>query len=285
MLTTILIISLAFVWLLLETRCLTIRLTGDVTHFVDTWTPYYKELLARDNRPHNISRTRAEWDIYNEQHKDELEQEYLEREREQEERRLYRARHECKLCVKTFENPVIETMEFKYGNSTCHVAGCHDCLEKYRKAIEKSQDDKIRQPIQNHSKPSQPPLFITTERVGSHREWIETSPKHGYHRTIDDFETIYHDCLVSKTWLKEHEHFEYPEPSIDITIDGKTLPVNGNYKKGLIAGFMEQYTTRVRAGKKTMTIVKGGHVENRGFGCYVAVNGEMVDGTYKYYKG
>jgi hypothetical protein len=130
---------------------------------------------------------------------------------------------------------------------------------------------------------AQLPLFIEQLRVGSHREWVETSPKHGYHRIVEDYESVYHNCLASKEWLKEHEHFEYPEPTIEITINDKTLPVNGNYKKGLIAGFMENYTEKVKAGKKTLTVVKGGHVENRGGGCYVAINGELVNGEYKYF--
>lgn len=94
---------------------------------------------------------------------------------------------------------------------------------------------------------------------------------------------VFMQPLCGDKWLKEHEHFEIPEPTIEISIDGKTLPVNGNYKKGLIAGFMEQYTERVRAGKRTLTIVKGGHVENMGGGTYVAINGELVNGEYQYF--
>lgn len=128
------------------------------------------------------------------------------------------------------------------------------------------------------------PNLIEQVRVGSHHEYIkwnhetnesETSnkPKKGYsHRVENDYATVYHDCLVPKSWLKKHEHDEYPEPTIELSIDGKSLSVNGNYKKGLIAGFMSEYTQKVRSGKKTMTIQKGSHVENCGGGVFIAVN-------------
>ncbi len=295
MITAIIVITLAFIWLTFETKCFTIRLTGKtLLNEVDTWTPYYKELLARDNKPRSTARTMAEWDIYNKQHAEEIEAERLEHEREYEQIKTYRESHECNICHKTFENAVVETKTFTYGNSTCHVKGCPDCVEKYRKDIEKSQTEKIRQPS---VKNSQLPLFEYkhNQRIGSHAEWtrwnhetqeLEYSDKYinGYSkRIVDEYETVYHNCLVSKEWLKAHENFEMPEPTIEITINDKTLPVNGNYRKGLIPGFMEQYTERVRAGKKTMTIVKGGYVQQIDKGLYVAVNGEIVNGEYRYF--
>ncbi len=66
--------------------------------------------------------------------------------------------------------------------------------------------------------------------------------------------------------------YEQDTGEIEISIDGKSLSVNGNYKKGVIQDFMSQYTEKVRAGKKTITIQKGGHVENCGGGVYIAVN-------------
>ncbi len=81
---------------------------------------------------------------------------------------------------------------------------------------------------------------IEQVRTGSHQEFIATDDKgHGYHNTVTDFETVYHDCLVSKAWLKKHEHDEYPEATIDISIDGKTLSVNGDYKHGMIKDFIK----------------------------------------------
>jgi head-tail adaptor len=262
MITTIILISLAFAWLGFETKWFSIRLP-----------------VGKD-KPRNAGRTMAEWDIYNKEHAKELEQEQKEYARKQAER----ASHTCNICQKYDETMTVETREIKAGNSICHVKGCPECIAKFTKDIEKSQTDKIRQSVIKTS--NQLPLFEYKHnaRIGSHTEWtrwnhetqeFEHSDKYikGYSkRVVEEFETVYHDCLVSKEWLKEHEKFEYPEATIDITIDNKTLPVNGNYKKGLIAGFMENYTERVKAGKKTVTVLKGGHVENMGGGCYVAVN-------------
>jgi hypothetical protein len=115
--------------------------------------------------------------------------------------------------------------------------------------------------------------FIKQVRLGSHQEWVSTDDKgHGYHKIVDEYTTHYNDCLPGKKWLEAHKHDEYPEPTIELSIDGKSLSVNGNYKKGVIAGFMADYTEKVRTGKKTLTIQKGGHVENCGGGVYIAVN-------------
>jgi hypothetical protein len=117
----------------------------------------------------------------------------------------------------------VETREIKAGNSICHVKGCPECIAKFTKDIENSQTAPIRQPA---FKP-----FTSLLCDGN----IEP--------------------LCGKAWLKEHENFEYPEPTIEISINGKDLHVNGNYKKGLIGDFVSQYTTRVKAGKKTVTVV------------------------------
>ena len=48
MIATIIIVTLAFGYLLFETHGLTIRLqTGKDKQYTDNWTPYYKELLAQ----------------------------------------------------------------------------------------------------------------------------------------------------------------------------------------------------------------------------------------------
>ena len=92
-------------------------------------------------------------------------------------------------------------------------------------------------------------MLIEHVRVGSHHEYmkwnqdtneldIRTRPKKGYsHRVVEDYKTFYHDCLVSKEWLREHEH-TIPEPVIEIKVSGKTLSVNGNYKPGIIKEFV-----------------------------------------------
>lgn len=129
------------------------------------------------------------------------------------------------------------------------------------------------------------PELIERVRIGSHHEYVKwnhetnkydyaSKPKRGYvHQVVEDFQTVYHDCLVSGDWLKAHEHdLDDYEPTIEIAVNGKTLNVNGNYKQGMIKEFMSQHTERVRAGKRVVTVAKGGHVECCGGGVYVAVN-------------
>ncbi len=271
MITTIILITLTILWLGYETKWFTIR------------------LLVGKDKPHSEARTIAQWDEYNKVHAKEIEQEQLERERKHAEY----LKHNCTICHETFENPVIETREVKSGNSVCHIKGCPDCITKYIKEINNAQI--IRQSVNKTSKPVQPSLFITRERVGSHQEWtcwnnetnkldIISKYKKGYSkRVVEEYATVYHDCLISKEWIKANENFKMPESTIEIIINDKALSVNGNYKKGLIGEFMSQYTQKARAGKKTITILKGGHVENLGSGTYVAVNGKLVNGEYQYF--
>jgi len=82
---------------------------------------------------------------------------------------------------------------------------------------------------------------IEQVRTGSHTEFIATDDKgHGYHNTVTDYETVYHDCLVPKEWLKAHEHdLDGYEPTIELIANGKTLSVNGNYKHGVIKDFVK----------------------------------------------
>lgn len=119
-------------------------------------------------------------------------------------------------------------------------------------------------------KPTQLPLFIEQVRTGSHEEWTrwneETKEldiihkyKKGYiHRVVTDYTTHYNDCLCGKDWLKEHEHFEYPEPTMELIIDEKSFHVNGNYHKGLISDTIKPYTAKVKIGRKMVTIDKNG---------------------------
>lgn len=114
--------------------------------------------------------------------------------------------------------------------------------------------------------------IIERVRVGSHREPQELYGR-TFNRIVEDYETIYHDCLPGKEWIKSHEHdLDNFEPTIEIVIDGKSLAVNGNYKKGLIPGFMSAFTTRERAGRKMMTIMKGDSVVNCGGGVYLPIH-------------
>jgi len=75
------------------------------------------------------------------------------------------------------------------------------------------------------------------------------------------------------------------EPTIDILVDGELkTSINGNYKQGMIADAIKPYVKTVRAGKKTLTILKGGYVADCGGGVHIAVNGKVINGEYQYFK-
>ena len=272
MLATCIIVWLALGWLLIETEGLTVRLPSG-------------KVKVHDGK----ARTMAQWAEHDKVFAKEIGKE----QKTYAERRAHILAHTCPICDKGDDSLIVETKTLTYGNSTCHVRGCPECIEIYRLEIEKSQTGKTRAasyPI------FQPPLFIEQVQIGSHNKYVkwnsetneeEILPKYkkGYHhRIVQDYTTRYRDCLPGTEWLKAHENdYRDFEPTIDISIDGKAISVNGNYKQGMIAGFMGQYTERVRAGKKVLTVLKGGHIENMGGGCYVAINGELKDGEYKYF--
>ena len=79
------------------------------------------------------------------------------------------------------------------------------------------------------------PGFVEVHRVGSHKEFVETSPKHGYHKIVEEFNTYYKDCLCGKEWLEAHynDHKDF-EPTIELTVNEKSISFNGNYKTGII---------------------------------------------------
>lgn len=111
--------------------------------------------------------------------------------------------------------------------------------------------------------------FIQQVRIGSHNEYVrwnhdtqefEYSSKYKkgfHHRVVEDYTTKYHDCLPGKEWLKTHENDDYPEPEIEITVDGKIVSFNGNYQPKLIKDFMGEYTYKQRNGRKTIIAMKG----------------------------
>lgn len=113
--------------------------------------------------------------------------------------------------------------------------------------------------------------FIKQVRIGSHHEYVKWNPetkeydysmkpKKGYiHRVVDDYETVYRDCLSGKEWPKQHEHdLDGYEPSIEIIVDGgKSISLNGDYKQGMIKGFMADYITKARIGRKSVNLNVG----------------------------
>ena len=98
--------------------------------------------------------------------------------------------------------------------------------------IQKTADSKPRKFV---AKVAPLPSFVEVHRVGSHKEFVETSPKHGYHKIVEGFNTYYKDCLCGKEWLEAHynDHKDF-EPTIQLTVNEKSISFNGNYKTGVI---------------------------------------------------
>ncbi len=210
MILSIIVILLAFYWLLRETDYLRVRLP-----------------MGKDRPRYGVGRTIAEWEQYGKDHAKELAKERVEYAK----RQAYITSHTCPVCKTLDESRLIETKTVTVGNSTANITACPDCLAKIKRDMVTSQKGIIRQPV---IKTTQLPLFVEQVRVGSHREWVETTPKHGYHNTVTEYETVFSDCLPGKEWLKAHYKDEYPEPTIELSVDGKILSLNGNYKKGMI---------------------------------------------------
>jgi hypothetical protein len=131
----------------------------------------------------------------------------------------------------------------KINNHTITInANLPDIHERINEAI-KAQTEKPKQLTLKF------PQQVLIERVKTGSHSIEngthtvrifgkrvTRPK--YYR-IDDYETVYHDSLVSGDWLKQHINDDYPEPTIDVQVDDKQIHLNGNYKAGMIKQFIK----------------------------------------------
>lgn len=87
------------------------------------------------------------------------------------------------------------------------------------------------------------PSFVKQVRTGSHWEkerWTDyAGKKHEFNRIVEDSKTVFDDCLPGKDWLKKHCQDEYPEPTMEVSANGKTLSLNGDYKKGMIKEFVK----------------------------------------------
>jgi hypothetical protein len=84
--------------------------------------------------------------------------------------------------------------------------------------------------------------LVEDVRIGSHTEtnkWTDDAgKKHKFNNIVIDHKIVFHDCLCGKEWLEAHYKDEYPEPTIDLEVGDKEFHVNGNFKTGLIAGYM-----------------------------------------------
>jgi len=111
--------------------------------------------------------------------------------------------------------------------------GCNLHRAKLLKDILKSQKSKSLP-----YRVSQFPILtrpVEVLRVGSHKALDGMRGGSRHYSFTDDYRTVFNDCLPGKDWVKKHYQDEYPEPTIEISYNGKPLiSLNGNYKKGTI---------------------------------------------------
>ncbi len=119
--------------------------------------------------------------------------------------------------------------------------------------VAKSQEYK---PHKTSVKASKLPLLVSMVKTGQHKETETWTANDGKEYSCDniviDYKPEFDNCLIPKEWLEAHYKDIIPEPTIEISIDGKSLSLNGNYKKGLIQTFMGEFTEKVRVGKHSI---------------------------------
>jgi hypothetical protein len=275
MIATIILVTLAFFWLLVETDYLRVRLlVGDIPKPVITLNAVQCETkpvevktddiipVKVDTTPKLIAQTCELTRIQRELTDNKGRSKYI-----------TQWEHPCKTTA--YQSMTI-------GKQTITLNATLPNLYQMIAEVSKTQTEAIRTTtVKSYT---QVPMFIERVRIGSHNEYtkwnedtreLDRLPKYkvGYHHNVvEEYTTKYHDCLPGKDWLKAHEHDTMPEPLIEISIDSKSISIDGNYKKGMIGDFVSQYTKRVKAGQKTRTILKDQHIENMGGGVYIAVN-------------
>ncbi len=128
----------------------------------------------------------------------------------------------------------------KAFNSTLNlVEGCNIQRALFLKSMARELNQKA---TVTHSQPPLPMnAFISQERIGSHKQQYGMRGGRRHYEYTDDYETVYHDCLAPKSWLKKHEHdLADFEPTIELSVSGGVKAnINGNYNKGVIKQWMK----------------------------------------------
>ncbi len=133
-----------------------------------------------------------------------------------------------------------------YGSTLNLKEGCNRCRAKLLKEVAREQNKRAKL---NFRPPQLRFDFIEKVKVGSHWEkerWTDyRGKKHVCNTIVVDYTSKYSDCLPGKAWLKEHEHDidKYPEPLIELSVNGKDLSLNGDYKPGMIKNFVKANKT------------------------------------------
>jgi hypothetical protein len=149
------------------------------------------------------------------------------------------------------------------GKTKINILATASNLYDMIKEIQKVQTEKHKPKQIRMNFPSIP--LVETHRVGSHKVTHEKPNGGHWTEIVEDYNTHFNDCLPGKEWLEAHYKDEYPEQTIEISVDnGKSFHMNGDYKKGAIQLFMGQYTEKVRAGKRSMVINKGDTIYHYG---------------------
>lgn len=138
MLRTLIVFSIGFMWLMIETDCLRLCLPcGKIAPKVYL-LPATKPILMLPS-PMNIYEAHSmdEWDRYYKDYACQLEQQQtIRRIKEAEQKRLI-----CPIC-KNQQEFYVKTRTFTIGNSTFTLTGCNDCIQKRVDEITKIQTQK-----------------------------------------------------------------------------------------------------------------------------------------------
>lgn len=207
MFTSIFIISLSFIWLLIETKFLTIRLPVGKINKQTLLLPIGQPILQIEQ---TCSLTKFETNRYKAksyyEHKEfeiiyakYLSQEQHQHEIEFAQTELERLQHYCPICdITNYDDTFKVTQQtFTIGKSKFTIRACFDCMCKRIDDVWKVQNER--------------------------RKPVEYKP----------------DSKPSGKRFYEFDESEYPH-TIELIIDGnKSITVNGNYKAGMIKDFIK----------------------------------------------
>lgn len=235
MIVGISLLVIGFAWLLIETRCLTIRLpVGPNPNRVKLLAAGKPILMLPAHKP--IDMTVPYWWMTGAEKETGL--------------LVCQSHWSCAYrdkCKKTerWTGWKLPARKFAAFGMTFDLAsGCNIARAMLLSEVVKAQKSR-KSSIVQYGLPLHP--IIEQVRVGSHTEFHATDDKgHGWHQTVCDYETVYRDSLVPRGWLMAHEHdLDNYEPTIEISVDGQPpFSVDGNYKKGIIQGFMADFVVK-----------------------------------------
>ena len=214
----IVIMAIAFSWLFVEMRI-----------FIKAWNAYYRQQATQ---PLELATAKPDMP-------------YHWKTAEQKEQCLMLC-HNCNLssrlsswrtCPKNKERWVAWKLPARtiraWGSTLNLTEGCNVQRTSLLKAIAREHK---RKALPNYSQSLLPSRFIEEVTAGpSHKQQFGMRGGRRYYEWVYDYKTVFHDCLCGRGWLETHYQDECPEPTLEVTYDGKPIiSVNGNYKRGSI---------------------------------------------------